>query len=35
MRNGKPKNWIVGSIIVLIWGVITVWVIMKIYQRLS
>ena len=32
MKNGKPKNWIVGSIIVLIWGVIGVWAVMKIYQ---
>jgi uncharacterized membrane protein YkvA (DUF1232 family) len=32
MKNGKPKNWIVGSIIVLLWGVIAVWAIMKIYQ---
>jgi uncharacterized membrane protein YkvA (DUF1232 family) len=32
MKNGKPKNWIVGSIIVLIWGVIAVWAVMKIYQ---
>lgn len=35
MVNGKPKNWIAGTIIVLIWGVITVWVIMKIYHLLS
>ena len=35
MKNGKSKNWIAGSIIVLIWDVITVWVIMKIYQHLS
>ena len=32
MKNGKPKNWIVGLIIVLIWCVITVWTVMKIYQ---
>jgi uncharacterized membrane protein YkvA (DUF1232 family) len=35
MENGKPKNWIVGSIIVLIWGVIAVWAVMKIYQFLN
>ena len=35
MKNGKPKNWIVGSIIVLIWGVIAVWAVMKIYQFLN
>lgn len=33
--KSKPRNWIAGSIIVLIWGVITVGVIMKIYQLLS
>lgn len=32
MKNEKPKNWIVGSLILLIWGVISVWAIMKIYQ---
>lgn len=32
MKNGKPKNWLVGSIIVLLWGVIVVWAVMKIYQ---
>ena len=32
MGNGKPKNWIVGLIIVLIWSVIGVWAVMKIYQ---
>ena len=32
--KGKPKNWIAGSIIGLIWGVFTVWVIMEIYQLL-
>ena len=32
VKNGKSKNWIVGSLIVLIWGVITVWAVMKIYQ---
>ncbi|WP_428911813.1 YkvA family protein [Niallia sp. Krafla_26] len=32
MKNVKPKNWIVGSLIVLIWGVMIVWVVMKIYH---
>ena len=35
MRNGKPKNWIGGSIIILIWIVITVWAFMKIYPHFS
>lgn len=32
MKNGKPNNWIVGSLIVLLWMVITAWVVMKINQ---
>ncbi|WP_188455763.1 YkvA family protein [Virgibacillus oceani] len=32
-QNDKPKNWIVGSIIVLIWGVFAGWIVMKIYQH--
>ena len=32
MKNGKPKNWIVGSIIVLIWSLIILWLIVKAYQ---
>jgi uncharacterized membrane protein YkvA (DUF1232 family) len=35
VRNGKPKNWVAGSIIVFIWGVITIWIILKVYQLLS
>src|SRR3954451_5857013 len=32
MKNGKPKNWIVGSLIVLIWSLIILWLIVKAYQ---
>ncbi len=32
MRNGKPKNWLVGSIIILLWSIIILWVIQKVYQ---
>ncbi|MER2118995.1 MAG: YkvA family protein [Solibacillus sp.] len=32
MKIGKPKNWIVGSIIVLLWVVIVIWAFMKIYE---
>ena len=32
MKNGKPKNWIVGSLIVLIWGLFILWLIVKAYQ---
>ncbi|MED4456384.1 YkvA family protein [Metabacillus fastidiosus] len=32
MKNGKPKNWMVGSLIILIWSIITFWIIIKVYQ---
>ncbi|MGG3805236.1 YkvA family protein [Metabacillus fastidiosus] len=32
MKNGKPKNWVVGSLIILIWSIITFWIIIKVYQ---
>lgn len=32
MKNGKPKNWIVGSLIVVIWSLIILWLIIKAYQ---
>lgn len=32
MKNGKPKNWVVGSLIILIWSLITCWVIIELYQ---
>ncbi|MEH7336199.1 YkvA family protein [Neobacillus drentensis] len=32
MKGTKPKNWIAGSIIVLIWGVMIVLVIIKIFD---
>ncbi|WP_129688213.1 YkvA family protein [Gottfriedia acidiceleris] len=35
MKNGKPKNWIVGSFILLVWVVIFIWVILKVYQLYS
>jgi uncharacterized membrane protein YkvA (DUF1232 family) len=31
MKNGKPKNWIVGSLIVMIWVLIIIWAIIYIY----
>ncbi|MBT2616281.1 MULTISPECIES: YkvA family protein [unclassified Bacillus (in: firmicutes)] len=30
MKNGKPKNWIVGSLIVMIWVLIIIWAIIYI-----
>jgi len=35
MKNKKPRNWIAGSLIVLIWGLITVWAVLSIYQLLN
>jgi hypothetical protein len=35
MKNGKPKNWIVGLIIVLIWGLIIIWAIINIYRLMN
>ncbi|MBM7660225.1 uncharacterized membrane protein YkvA (DUF1232 family) [Bacillus mesophilus] len=35
MKNGKPKNWIVGSVIILLWSIILWWVILKVYQLSS
>jgi uncharacterized membrane protein YkvA (DUF1232 family) len=32
MKNGKPKNWVVGSIIILIWSIIISWIFIKVYQ---
>lgn len=34
-RNGKPKNWVVGSVIILLWSIIMLWVILKAYQIFS
>jgi uncharacterized membrane protein YkvA (DUF1232 family) len=35
MKNGKPKNWIVGSLIILIWLVIILWIVLKVYHLLN
>ncbi|MEE6449832.1 YkvA family protein [Gottfriedia acidiceleris] len=35
MKKGKPKNWIVGSFILMIWLAIFIWVIFKVYQLIS
>jgi len=32
MKKGKPKNWIVGSTIILIWVLIMIWAIIKTYR---
>ena len=35
MKNGKPKNWIVGSLIIFIWSVIVLWIILKVFHVLN
>ncbi|MDM5312313.1 YkvA family protein [Peribacillus frigoritolerans] len=35
MKNGKPKNWIVGSLIVMIWVLIIIWAIIHIYRLMN
>ena len=35
MKNGKPKNWIVGSLILLMWSLFILWFIVKVYQLLN
>lgn len=35
LKKGKPKNWIVGSIIILIWGLILIWGGITVYRLLS
>ena len=35
MKNGKPKNWIVGSLIIFIWSVIILWIILKVFHLLN
>ncbi len=35
MKNDKPKNWVVGSLIILFWSIIMLWVILKVYQLFS
>jgi uncharacterized membrane protein YkvA (DUF1232 family) len=35
MKKGKPKNWIVGTIILLVWGLILIWGIITIYKLLN
>ncbi|WP_318509080.1 YkvA family protein [Bacillus sp. T3] len=35
LRNGKPKNWVAGSIIILLWIAFILWLIFKVFERLS
>ncbi|MGE7667678.1 YkvA family protein [Ureibacillus composti] len=35
LNNGKPKNWIVGSLIVILWLIIFLWLLSVIFQFLN
>ncbi|XXM74472.1 YkvA family protein [Lysinibacillus sphaericus] len=32
MKKGKPKNWLAGSIVILLWGIVLVWAGLKVYS---
>lgn len=32
-RNGKPKNWIAGTVIILLWLLLAIWIISKFFRR--
>jgi uncharacterized membrane protein YkvA (DUF1232 family) len=34
MKKGKPKNWIVGSLIIFVWIAIILWLTIKIFQMI-
>ncbi|GIO70485.1 hypothetical protein J21TS3_53060 [Paenibacillus cookii] len=31
-KNGKPKNWVTGAIIILVWLLLAVWIGSKFYK---
>lgn len=35
MKAGKPKNWIVGSIIIIIWSLLFAWIFIKFFTFLN
>jgi uncharacterized membrane protein YkvA (DUF1232 family) len=35
MKAGKPKNWIVGSIIIIIWSLLFAWLFIKLFMFLN
>ncbi len=35
IKKGKPKNWLVGSLIIVIWFIISFWIIVKVVQFLT
>jgi uncharacterized membrane protein YkvA (DUF1232 family) len=34
IKNGKPKNWFVGSLIILVWVLVAVWISTTVYRYL-
>ncbi|HJV46997.1 MAG TPA: YkvA family protein [Bacillota bacterium] len=34
MKQGKPKNWFVGTLIIVLWVAIVVWLSFKVYHYL-
>lgn len=35
MKKGKPKNWIAGSLIILLWCIIILWVSLTLFKLLT
>ena len=33
LNKGKPKNWLVGTVIIILWLVIVLWIVLKIFRR--
>ncbi|MEL3971048.1 YkvA family protein [Rossellomorea oryzaecorticis] len=32
MKKGKPKNWLAGSLVILLWGIVLVWAGLEVYS---
>lgn len=32
MKNAKPKNWVAGALILLLWSILFIWIAIKVYQ---
>ncbi|MCA1054339.1 DUF1232 domain-containing protein [Rossellomorea aquimaris] len=32
LKGGKPKNWVVGALVILLWSVLVCWVLVKGYE---
>ncbi|MFS0821907.1 YkvA family protein [Bacillus sp. 1P02SD] len=32
IKNGKPKNWVAGVLIILLWLLLFIWIAIKVYQ---